>query len=211
MENSLYAKPETMDTTGPQKEAPDYSRATDAVLIQRALQKDVRAYEVLVQRHYQNAYRAALLLTRNPDAALDISQEAFVRVHRHLRSFNREKSLGAWLYRIVRNLSLNYLKRYRQRWRVFSDEYPDRPPPIHDTGVSPLTRLIDEETRHRLWNALQKLAPHEREIIILKDFNDFSYQEIAEAIGIPSGTVMSRLFYARKKLARLLGGHHETD
>jgi len=189
----------------------DYTRVSDAVLVQRALQRDMRAYEVLVQRHYQNAYRTALLLTHNPEVALDISQEAFVRVHRNLNRFDPDKPFGAWLYQIVKNLCLNFLQRYRRRWRVFSDVFTEKAPSLPDAGASPLNQLLRDEQRQQVWNALQKLSAAEREIIILKDFNDFSYEEIAEALQIPVGTVMSRLFYARKKLARLLGGHHETD
>ncbi len=211
MEKSLPVELGTMDGFEETTETIDYTNASDATLVQRALQHDMRAYETLVRRHYQNAYRTALLLTHNADVALDISQEAFVRVHRNLKRFNPDKPFGAWLYQIVKNLCLNFLQRHRKRWRVFTDVFTEKAPSLPDAGDSPLNKLLKDEKRQQVWKALQKLSAAEREIIILKDFNDFTYEEIADALQIPMGTVMSRLFYARKKLARLLGGHHETD
>ncbi len=200
----------TMEGDAPRSSTP-LANLPDEQLVAQAQQGNMAAYEALVKRYYPLAYRTALFLLHNPDTALDISQEAFVRVHRHLKTFRAEKPFAPWLYRIVKNLCFNYQKRYRQRWQVFSDTAES---PIHSSTApeaSPLQQIIQKEEYRRLWNALHQLNAREREIIILKDFNDFSYEEIAAALEIPPGTVMSRLFYARKKLAQILGGDHETD
>ncbi len=209
MENGFLLEPGTMSEIETTQTEASLHELPDSQLIQQALNRNMQAYEELVQRYYQSAYRIALFYLHNPDLALDISQEAFVRIHRNLKSFDPQKPFGAWLYQIVKNLCLNYIDRYRNRWMVFSDAFPNSPPAFTTDQQSPLQKMLQEEVKQRVWKGLQQLAPREREIIILRDFNDFSYEEIAEALQIPVGTVMSRLFYARKQLAQVLGGSNE--
>ncbi|RMF58885.1 MAG: sigma-70 family RNA polymerase sigma factor [Calditrichaeota bacterium] len=177
-------------------------KTEDWKLIERSASGDHRAFEELVRRYYQKAYAMALVRVGNRDAALDISQDAFIRVYRNLSHFKMEYSFGAWLYTIVNNLCKNYLSRYRKRWVAFSDQYPEPGLKERALEVKPDENETSEDIG-LLYQALNKLSENDREIIILKDLQEFSYQEISEILQIPRGTVMSRLYYARKRLATI--------
>ncbi len=179
---------------------------TDTELIQKCQQGDPRAFEELVQRYYQKAYATALFFVKNPDAALDISQEAFFRIYRNLNHYRSDHAFGGWLYRIVKNLCLNYLERKRHKWFVFSDAFVWQNGRLQEPAEPFPDRLEQEERAQWLWKALQQLPEKDREIILLKEVAELSYQEIADTLHIPLGTVMSRLYYARKKLADMLKG-----
>lgn len=185
----------------------DPSYRDDAALIRAAQGGDRPAFEQLVKRYYGQAFSTALTWVHNREMALDISQEAFVRVHRGLGRCDPERSFGAWLYAITRNLCRNYLTRQRGRMKVFSDLAggdAELPAPAGDEGT-----MEQRERRELVWRGLQALPPEAREIIILKDIEDFTYRDISEALGIPMGSVMSRLYYARRKLADLLKSRME--
>lgn len=161
------------------------------------------AFKKLVELYYRDAYAMALFRTRNREVALDISQEAFIRIFRNIKKFDFKHSFKAWLYTIVKNLSLNYLERRRKRWTVFSDFFTMQGTP-HEPVDDPPEAIDREDTRQQVWKSLHRLKQQDRDIILLKDFENYSYQEISELLGIPLGTVMSRLFHARKKLGTLL-------
>ncbi len=179
----------------------------DRELIRRCQAGDRGAFELLAKRHYQNAYSMALCRVHQREAALDISQEAFVRVHRNLKKFDPDKSFTAWLYVIVRNLCRNDLSRRKNHWLVFSDffsgrdESPEQAAENFFSSENDADELEDAERHQLLWNALKKLSKTDREIIMLKEFQEYSYKEISEILDISPGSVMSRLFYARKRLA----------
>ncbi|RMH86251.1 MAG: RNA polymerase sigma factor, partial [Calditrichaeota bacterium] len=166
-------------------------------LLQRCRTGDKSAFEELVHRYYQTAYTLALYRVHNHEAALDISQEAFLRIYRHLQKVEVDRPFAAWLYTIVKHLSLNYLTRRRRRWLSFADAFPEGNA-AGDYGqyLPPLNTVSEEVEQHdrrrRLWNAINALPPKDREILVLKEFQEFSYQEISEALEIPIGTVMSR-------------------
>lgn len=179
---------------------------SDQELIRKCQLGDRLAFEKLVQRYYQKAYGIALMKVHDPDAALDISQEAFIRVFRSIRRFDSQKSFSPWLYTIVHNLCLNSLRRRRKRWIVFSDLFrstDSRESESLQDGFIEIDPIEKNEQQARLWKALRQLEAADREILILKDMQDFSYKEISEALSVPIGTVMSRLYYARKKLLKL--------
>lgn len=180
---------------------------TDEELIRASREGSEAAFRELVERHYQQAYSMAVYWTHNREVALDISQESFIRVFRHLKNFDPTRSFRAWLYTIVKNLSFNYIRRQGKRRLVFSDFFATR------KGAREPEADRDDHTEKRelkewVWRALQKLNDKDRDIILLKDFEDFSYREISEALNIPMGTVMSRLYHARKKLGNMLGDAH---
>lgn len=162
------------------------------------------AFEQLTKRYYQKAFDVAMLRLQDRETALDISQEAFVRVYRNISNFNVEKPFGAWLYTITRNLCSNYIQRQRKRRTVFSDFFAVKqalpPALVINTGEE----IEQSETQRQLKDALNRLSVPDREIIVLKDLESFSYKEIAEILKIPQGSVMSRLYYARKRLAKLM-------
>lgn len=152
----------------------------------------------------------AMYWIHNRDTALDISQEAFVRIYRNIHRFEPEKSFPAWMYTIIRNLCRNHSQRHQKRWTVFSDvavqSRESGENAIENTLMAEpeAASLEVAERRKMLWDALGKLPEADREVIILKDLEEFSYKEISETLDIPLGSVMSRLYYARKKLAKLM-------
>ncbi len=157
-------------------------------------------FELLVKNNMQRAYYAALGILGSHDSAMEISQEAFIRAYRSFKKFDHSKKFFTWYYKILRNLCLNFIRdnkskvdsKYLEQAKYTSDE------------SNPAVELENEETREKLEKAMAELDFDDREIITLKEFENYSYKEIAEALDIPIGTVMSRLYYARKKLAQKL-------
>ena len=182
----------------------DLPEMKEAELIRLCQEGNQKAFENLVQRYYQKAYMIAMFYVKNAEVALDISQEAFVRIYRHMKRFDFTYTFSQWLYRIVKNLSLNYLQRKRARWIPFSDAFAQRNGQASHIAAPAEDQLEKNQTIALVDKALRQLPEKDREIIIMKDFMDMSYQEIADALAIPMGTVMSRLYYARQKLAEHL-------
>ncbi|MFQ5606493.1 MAG: RNA polymerase sigma factor [Candidatus Zixiibacteriota bacterium] len=162
---------------------------------------------MLAKTYYKKAYGLALGMTGNRDDALDVTQEAFIRVQRSIDQYDRNRSFFPWFYAILANLCRTRLtRRSRSASRESSFEELTL---IDEKATSPQTQLEQQEELAALRSALGKLTFADREIITLKHFQDFSYDKIAETLGIPRGTVMSRLYYARKRLAGLMreSGH----
>jgi len=174
-------------------------------IIRRVQIGDVAAFEDLVNAYKQKAYYVALGFVGNHEDALDLSQDAFVKAFKAIKTFDLNSPFFPWFYKIIKNHCLNYIKKNQrvrndsleeleeETFAQFEDERPD-----------PRDVYADSETRHQLWRAIDRLKPDFREIIIMKHFHNLSYKEIAEALNIPIGTVMSRLFNARQELRELM-------
>jgi RNA polymerase sigma-70 factor, ECF subfamily len=158
-----------------------------------------KLFEQLVKDNMKRAYFTALGLTGSHDIAMELSQEAFIRAYRSFERFDISKNFFTWYYRILKNLCLNY-KRDRKRRREFGFLEVRR----NFISEDPSGVYEKEEMNEKLSSALLLLDVNEREIIILREFEDMDYSEISEVLGIPEGTVMSRLFYARKKLGNIM-------
>jgi RNA polymerase sigma-70 factor, ECF subfamily len=162
----------------------------------------VKALSGLVEKYKKQAYYLALGMVGNSDDAFDISQEAFLRVYQSARTFDDKQPFFPWFYAIVSNLCRNLLKK-RQT-------VDNRQVDIDDVGhllagnATPETELLEREDKRKLFRAMRKLAFADREIINLNHFRMMSYDEIASILSIPKGTVMSRLYYARRRLAELM-------
>jgi RNA polymerase sigma-70 factor (ECF subfamily) len=177
----------------------------DGVLIRRAQAGDAEAFGRLVERYMRRAYYSALSLVGSREDALDISQEAFVRAFRARQTLDPERPFYAWLYQILRRLCFNFLRDRRTRLRNLEaagswleDEAASR------QAVDPARALEREEERRRVGTAIELLPAREREVLVLKEFEGLTYREIASLVGIPIGTVMSRLYSARQRLADAL-------
>jgi len=179
-------------------------------LVCRARRGDRAAREELVLRHRRQVYFLALQLLGNADDALDVSQDAMLRFFTNLNRFDAERPVRPWLFRIVRNLALDLFRRRKVRQSESLDTYDDEEgersidPP--DPSVDLDRDLMQSQLRRRLFAALNQLTPMQREIVVLRDYQDLSYQEIAELLEIPLGTVMSRLHGARQRLRLLVEG-----
>jgi RNA polymerase sigma-70 factor (ECF subfamily) len=175
----------------------------DRELILRAQRGDGGAFRELVERHRRRAFAIAIGLVRDEEDALEIVQEAFFRVYRGLSSFNGAASFFTWLYRIVKNLSIDLMRRPAWQRELALDEV--------DVGfdaciddADPADVLRRREIASRIGEALDALPPYHRGVILMRELEGMSYEEMAEAMGVSKGTIMSRLFHARKKLQRAL-------
>jgi RNA polymerase sigma-70 factor (ECF subfamily) len=168
------------------------------------------AFEELVARHRDKIYARAFSMMRREDEALDLSQEAWVKGWQRLAQFQGESSFGTWMTRIVINLCLDQIRK-QKRQRTESIEAMEeenggveRQMPVVQTN--PTERLERGELKERIDRALGQLSNDHRAVLVLHEFEDLEYKEIAKRMGCSIGTVMSRLFYARKKMASLLAG-----
>jgi RNA polymerase sigma-70 factor, ECF subfamily len=184
--------------------APRHLVADDEQLLRRFQAGDRTALEVLFQRHRAVAYRVAFRLLGNEADALDAVQDAFIKVFTHLDGFEGRSSFKTWLLRVVSNASLDVGRQRGRRESLHRDELqPDAE--IDLVTVEEPGRELDRAELRRLLNeALAELPAAQRQTFVLHFDGEMSYREVADALGISIGTVMSRLFYARQKLRALL-------
>lgn len=185
------------------------SEANDAELITRVLDGDTGAYRPLVER-YQNRIHAMVYgMVRDAEEARDITQNAFIKAYQNLTTFRIESSFYTWLYRIAMNLAIDQVRKHkRRRTSSFDEQVANRD---DDGGIlevhheeSPAKALQRKQLQQKIFAALDELSEDQREVVLLREVEGLSYKEIADVMDIPEGTVMSRLFYARKKLQALL-------
>src|SRR6266702_3442040 len=194
---------------------PDNTNVSDEKLVRRAQKGDMVAFEELVARHRDKIYARALSMMRNEQEAIDLSQEAWVKGWQRLKQFQGEASFGTWMTRIVINLCLDQLRK-QKRQRTESIEAMDedsggveRQMPV--VTVNPTAGLERVEVRQRIDRALNQLSHEHRTVLVLHEFEEMEYKEIAKTMGCSIGTVMSRLFYARRKMAALLADLKNKD
>jgi RNA polymerase sigma-70 factor (ECF subfamily) len=186
-------------------EAVDVSE-DDRRLVERSAQGDREAFGALVRRHQDRTFNLAYQVLRNREDALDVAQEAFVKAFASLPGFKGESSFTTWLHRIVVNLAIDSLRRRR---RSQGTEYDDRRAVPEEPGVEveapggPETELELKQVRALLARGIALLPPAQRAVLVLREIEGLTYEEIARAVGCSLGTVMSRLFYARRKLQRI--------
>lgn len=186
----------------------NYSSADDKALVRAAQSEDMGAFEELVARHRDKIFARALSMMRNEQEALDLSQEAWVKGWQRLKQFQGDSSFSTWMTRVVINLCLDQLRKQKRR-QTDSIEAMDeesggveRQMPV--VTVNPTERLERGELRQRIDRGLAELSHEHRTVLVLHEFEELDYKGIAKAMDCSIGTVMSRLFYARRKLAAVL-------
>jgi RNA polymerase sigma-70 factor (ECF subfamily) len=162
----------------------------DQILIGKVLEGDTRAFERLVEKYKKRIYYLAYKMTRDHDSADELAQESFVKAYQAMSGFKPGHSFYTWIYRICVNLSINFLKRERQS--VSADF-------LRDSGI-----VIDRSDESSQLERMNTLPPDQKAVFILKTYDDMSYEQMAEVMDCSIGTVMSRLFRARRKLKRAL-------
>jgi RNA polymerase sigma-70 factor (ECF subfamily) len=171
--------------------------------IAKARLGDQAAFGRLVERYERSVYRTVYRMVRERDEAAEITQEAMVRAWEHLARFRGDSPFAGWLSRIAIYLALNRLREKKKFVRpedlARHDAVIDQTP---SAGPSPLSELLMREAKDALRQALSELPPDFRVPLMLRLYEDYSYEQIAEALDLPIGTVMSRLFRARERLAR---------
>ena len=188
-----------------EQEAPE-----DTCLVEEALGGNPASFQLLVERYEQRIFNLIRHYTRNPVEIEDLAQETFLKVYRRLASFQRQSSFYTWLYRIAVNTILDSLKR-RGRSPVQSVEDLEAVPVPSSSAIpSPSATLEREELARITHDVLEQLPEIFRTVLVLREYEDMAYQDIADLLGISIGTVESRLFRARARFKeRLLQQHPE--
>lgn len=180
----------------------------EAKVVRRILSGDINAYEVLVKAYEKNVYNLALRMTGNSEDAADMSQEAFIKAYNSLSGFRGDSKFSVWLYRIVSNVCLDFLRSRKRKPTVslsVEDEGGDDVElDIADDTLSPEALLDRQLTRESVQRGLNALPPEHRQILLLREIQGLSYEEIGIALNLEEGTVKSRIFRARKKLCAFL-------
>jgi RNA polymerase sigma-70 factor (ECF subfamily) len=185
----------------------------DHELVDSARRGDRDAFRTLFQRYHRRAYALALGVVRSPDDALDVVQDAFIKAHRYLDKFEGTSSFYTWLYRIVMNLSIDHLRKHKRARPVELDERQlEAGDHVLDDsllprilGGNPGRALLDKEIRGRIDAALDTLSENHRAVLVMRELDGLSYEEMAATMACSKGTIMSRLFHARKNMQRQLG------
>ncbi len=185
--------------------------ADDLALVERAKAGDREAFRTLVVRTQRRVYAVALGIVKDRDLAWDVSQEAFVRVHQHLHEFKGESTFSTWVMRIGAHLAIDAVRRERVSSKEDLDDVRDADVERGGEGIlatalgnDPQKNLLRRELAGKMADALAQLPEKHRAILVLREVEGLSYEELAEQLGIHKGTVMSRLFHARKKMQGIL-------
>jgi RNA polymerase sigma-70 factor (ECF subfamily) len=185
------------------------SKKGDHDLVQRVQAGDSTAFRALYDKYHRRAFAVAMGVVKNEDDALDAVQNAFVKVHKNIHKFQGSSSFYTWLYRIVMNVSIDHVRRTSRRKTLDFDERA-----LHEeseiagdgallprvTDANPGKAALRRELGSAIQAALAELPEHHRAVIVLREIEGMSYEEMAEALEVPKGTIMSRLFHARKKM-----------
>ena len=177
---------------------------SDDQLILQTREGDRRAFDLLVKRYQKRVYFLALRMARDHDAADDIAQETFVRAYFAIGSFTLGRNFYTWLYRICMNLSINHIK--RRKFAVPASQMSDESDPLEQaaSAPNPSEALLSKEKTARIESAIDSLSPKYKAVLVLRAYEDMSYEDIARTLDISVGTVMSRLFRAREKIRDVL-------
>lgn len=179
----------------------------DHALVHDAKNGNQAAFGKLVNLYYKMVYAIAYGVLNHSEAARDTAQEVFLKVFREIRNFEQKSKFKTWLYRIAVNTAIDEARKKRPLESLDRRDDQDNEKPVfipRDDSPGPRDLAYQSELREVLKRALDELSPEHRAVMVLREFQDLSYEEIAEMLKIEIGTVMSRLFYARKKLAEIL-------
>lgn len=191
------------------KQARAEQNRRDLERVERARDGDRRAFGELVETYQRRVYAIAYGILRQREDAWDAAQEAFVKAYRNLDRFHGDSAFYTWLYRITYNLSIDLLREKKRKETVaMDDERSQLEDALSEQGRRPEGHPDDVANRKELTSvlheAMNRLSEKHRAIIVLREVEGLSYEEMAEVLGISKGTVMSRLFHARKNLQKLL-------
>jgi RNA polymerase sigma-70 factor (ECF subfamily) len=192
----------------------------DRELVDRARAGDAQAFRMLFERYRRRAYALAYGMLRNSDDALDVVQDAFIKAHRYLDKFEGNSSFYTWLYRIVSNLAIDHIRKAKRARHVDFDDalaHHAEDSPVGEEsllprilGSNPAKSLARRQIRDQIGDALETLSENHRAVLIMRELDGLSYEQMAEVMDCSKGTIMSRLFHARrnmqKRLLELMGG-----
>lgn len=180
----------------------------ERLLISRLRRRDPSAFEMLVKAHQDRVYDFCVRMLADREEAFDLTQEIFLSIHQHLEKFRADAKLSTWIFRIARNHCLNRLKYLKRRGRGRSDDFAETNELAITESMGGSARPDDAVSaareRELVHRAIQELDEDQRALVVLRDVEGLSYEEIMDITELPEGTVKSRLHRAREKLAGIL-------
>jgi RNA polymerase sigma-70 factor, ECF subfamily len=188
----------------------------DDAIVERARAGDRAAFQTLFEKYHRRAFAIAIGVVKRPEDALDVVQDAFIKVHKHIGNFQGSSSFYTWLYRIVMNLAIDHIRKARKvtEWGdevQREDDAGDGTLVPHMPDENPSKAAIRRELSGKIHAALETLPEYHRAVIVLREVEGMSYEEMAQVLDVPKGTIMSRLFHARRKLQEQLQPYLEGD
>lgn len=182
---------------------------TTQELVEKCAEGDAQAFDFLVERYQSKIINIAYGMLQDKEDAYDVAQEVFIKLYRKIGSFTGEASLDTWIHRVTVNASLDALRKRGRRVQtvplaVEGEDAQTVELPIADDSAAPEKVVLQNERRRMLLDAIERLSPKYRSVLVLREFEDLDYEQIASALGISVGTVKSRLNRAREKLRNLL-------
>lgn len=194
------------------KPSPTTTRAEEDAIVRRAQQGDLAAYDELVRRYQERVYATLYHMTSNHDDANDLAQEAFIKGYQAIKSFKGGSSFYTWVYRIAVNKTLNFLKSRKNRSMMSLNDLDfdaEKDPDLVSliSNKTPRRDVVLSELQKKLNEAMLKLSEQHRLVVTLHDVQGLAHEEIAEIMECNTGTVRSRLFYARQQLQGFLADY----
>jgi len=185
-------------------------------LLKRVKSGDRRAFDEIIMLYMRRAYSVAFRFTNQDEDAYDMVQDAFMRTYSNIQGYNEDYPFSTWFFRILVNNCINFIKREKRRKFVFDswrnsnnndfEKFENRKEVFSE---NPEDEYLKEERFRHLWSGINKLPEKQRDAIILYDLEGFTQQEVAEILGCPVGSVMSRIYYGRQKLKKHLKSYME--
>lgn len=184
-------------------------RGRDLERVRASQAGDRGAFDQLVDQYKEIVYSVAYRFARDPDLAMDLAQDVFIRAYRGIKTFKGKSSFSTWLYRIAVNTCIDYTRRRARSIEPYTvpeevAEYADSEPVGSEPVVGPVGLALSAELGEQIQQAIDALPSYHKSVFVLYEIRGLSYKEIAEVVGCSIGTVMSRLHYARKKLRAML-------
>ena len=188
--------------------------SAEDLLIKRAQSGDVAAFEALIEAYEQKVFHIAYRMAGNPDDAADMAQEILLKIFRNVGKFKGESKFSTWVYRVATNTCLDELKKAKRKAAYSLDEEFETEEgqlgvEVADTAPTPEQRVEGQEIRDAITEAISRLSEEHRQIIILRDINGLTYEEVADILDCSLGTVKSRISRAREQLRKILSQDRE--
>lgn len=175
----------------------------DSAVVLRAQNGDSEAFEEIVKQHERKIYNLAYRYTGSSEDALDICQETFIKIYRSIKNFKGESSFSTWIYRVASNVCIDYIRKDKKTISLSDDDnYISET--LESPNGDPEKELSRKELSSEISKSLLQINEDQREIIVLRDIEGYSYEEIAQLLDISEGTVKSRIARGRKKLQTIL-------
>ena len=210
---------EESEATSNQTDAKRRERAADFALVERIRSGDNKAFRILFEKYHRRAFAVAFGVVKNQQDAMDVVQDGFIKVHKHIGNFQGTSSFYTWLYRIIMNLSIDHVRRHKKRGIEFDDRIGREVADFKGDGAlvprilgsDPGKTVERRELLEQIQKALNELPEYHQTVIVLREVEGMSYEEMSNVLGVPRGTIMSRLFHARKKLQATLSQYMQGD